>query len=152
MMNNPPAMNSRDQAWWDKWFLGLAEYVSTASKDPSTQVGAVITDPKKRIVSMGYNGMPRGVTDTSERLQNRELKYKIIIHAERNALLFADRSLDACTIYTHPFAPCTVCAGLIIQSGIKRVVSLSNDNPRWIEDIKISAQLFSEAGVEFVLY
>jgi dCMP deaminase len=151
-INAEVTVNARDKEWWDRWFLGLAEYVSTASKDPSTQVGAVIKDEKNRIVSMGYNGMPRGISDTVERLHNRELKYKVIIHAERNALLFADTSLDGCTIYTHPFAPCTVCAGLIIQSGITRVVSLKNDNPRWIEDIKISTELFAEAGVEFALY
>jgi dCMP deaminase len=138
--------------WWDKWFLGLATYISTASKDPSTQVGAVITDDKNRIVSMGYNGLPRGIEDSVERLDNRELKYKMIIHAERNALLFAGRPLNGCTIYTHPFAPCTVCAGLIIQAGISRVVSFKNDNPRWLEDINISATLFKEAGVDFVLY
>lgn len=143
---------SRDENYWDRWFLGLAEYISTASKDPSTQVGAVIKDEKNRIVSMGYNGLPRGVKDTLERLHNRELKYKVIVHAERNALLFAEQALDGCTIYTHPFAPCTVCAGLIIQSGITRVVSWENDNPRWIEDIKLSAELFKEAGVEFVLH
>ncbi|NCA14162.1 MAG: hypothetical protein EBS89_08535, partial [Proteobacteria bacterium] len=76
---------------WDRWFLGLAHYVSTASKDPSTKVGAVIVDAERRVVSVGYNGLPRGVEDSEERLHNREVKYKMIIHAERNAILFAQR-------------------------------------------------------------
>ena len=87
---------------WNKWFLGLAEYVSTASKDPSTKVGAVIVDDERRVVSLGYNGLPRGVDDTEERLNNRDLKYRIIVHAERNSLLFARGSVKGCTIYTYP--------------------------------------------------
>jgi len=133
---------------WNKWFLGLAEYVSTASKDPSTKVGAVIVDDERRVVSLGYNGLPRGVDDTEERLNNRDLKYRIIVHAERNSLLFARGSVKGCTIYTYPMMPCAVCASMIIQSGIKRVVAPRSDNPRWQSDIQLSMQLFGEAGVE----
>lgn len=143
----------RDESWWDNWFLGLAEYVSSASKDPSTKVGAVIVDDKRRIVSLGYNGLPVGIEDTSERLENRDLKYKLIIHAERNALLFSSRSdLSGCTLYTWPFMPCSSCASLIIQSGVSKVVSIKSDNPRWKEEFSLSEDLFKEASVPIFLY
>lgn len=133
---------------WDFWLLGLAKYISTASKDPSTKVGAVIVDEDRRIVSLGYNGLPRGVDDSEERLTNRDLKYKLIVHAERNALLFARGSIKGCTIYTYPMMPCAVCASMVIQSGIKKVVAPVSDNPRWQEDFALSKQLFTEAGVQ----
>ena len=133
---------------WNKWFLGLAEYISTASKDPSTKVGAVIVDDDRRVVSTGYNGFPRGIQETEERLNNRDLKYSIIVHAERNALLFARGSVKGCTIYTYPMMPCSVCASMIIQSGIKKVVSPNSDNPRWKDHIELSLVLFRESGVE----
>jgi dCMP deaminase len=136
---------------WDRRFLELARFISCWSKDPSTRVGAVIVDENRRIVSTGYNGLPQGVEDTDERLQNRELKYKLIVHGERNAVLFAGRSVHGCTLYTTPFMPCSVCAGMMIQAGIKRVVAPYSDNPRWIEDFKLTEQLFGEAGVELVL-
>jgi dCMP deaminase len=142
---------SRGTEWWDRWFLGMAEYVATASKDPSTKVGSVIVDPQRRFVSCGYNGLPQGVEDTEERLNNRDLKYKLIVHGERNAIIFAGRSVHGCTLYTTPFMPCSVCAGMIIQSGIKRVVAPYSENPRWIENFNLTEKLFSEAGVELVL-
>lgn len=136
---------------WDEWFLGLARYISTASKDPSTKVGAVVVDQDRRIVSAGYNGLPRGVEDTEDRLANREVKYKLILHAERNALLFAKQSLKGCCIYVWPMMPCGACASMIIQTGITRVVSPVNDNPRWVDDLSLSRQLFAEAGVKLVV-
>lgn len=136
---------------WDRRFLGLAEYISQWSKDPSTKVGAVITDSRNCVVSMGYNGLPIGVEDADERLNNRDLKYKLIVHGERNAMLFAGRSIVGCTLFTWPFMPCSVCASMVIQSGITRVVSFYSDNPRWVEDFKLSTELFAEAGVELVL-
>ena len=136
---------------WHKWLLGLAKYISSASKDPSTKVGAVIVDEDRRVVSLGYNGLPRGVEDSEDRLHNRDLKYKLIVHAERNALLFARGSVKGCTLYTYPMMPCAVCASMVIQSGIKRVVAPVSDNPRWQEDFALSRQLFAEAGVEVLL-
>lgn len=134
---------------WDKRFLELAELVSSWSKDPSTKVGAVIVDEQNIIVSVGFNGFPKGIDDNN-RLHHREAKYQIIIHAENNALMFAKRPLYGCTIYTYPFMPCPRCAGMIIQSGIKRVVSYKNttDRMRWELDFSISRELFSEANIE----
>jgi dCMP deaminase len=137
--------------WWHRWFLGLASYAATASKDPSTKVGSAIVDSKKRVLSIGYNGFPRGIQDTEERLNDRDIKYSLVVHAERNALLFSNSSVENCTIYTWPFMPCSVCASMIIQSGITKVVSIKNDNPRWIDQFKLSELIFKEAGVELLL-
>jgi dCMP deaminase len=138
----------RSESWRNK-FLGLAEYVSKWSKDPSTKVGAVITTHDHEIVSIGYNGLPRKVQDTAERLNNRDLKYKMICHAERNALTFAKRDLTGCTLYTFPFGPCPVCAGMFIQANIGLVVFPGTTNPRWFEDIELSKKMFTEAGIQF---
>jgi dCMP deaminase len=148
-------VSSPSREKWDLRFLQLAALVASWSKDPSTQVGSVITDGHNRIYSVGFNGLPVGVKDTAERLENRELKYRMIIHAERNAILFAHRSLVGATIYIHPLAPCPSCASMVIQAGIRRVVSrqLSPElQERWHDDLVISAQMFQEAHVELYHY
>lgn len=131
------------------WALGLAEHVAFLSKDPSTKVGAVIFDKKRRVISTGYNGFARGVADTSERLEDRETKLKLTLHAEKNAILFAGRDLDGCTIVvTHPC--CSQCAAQVIQSGIKHVVWPKPDVDfleRWAKDYVLTKKQFSEAGV-----
>lgn len=140
---------------WDKWFLGLAEYVSTASKDPSTKVGAVVVDQLNRVVSVGYNGFPRGVDDAAERYADRDLKNKLIVHAEINAMVFAQRNLSGCTLYTWPFGCCSRCAAQVIQHGIRRVVSPvipDGIKERWGDDVALAAMSFSEAGVKVVEY
>lgn len=131
--------------------MGLAKFVAGWSKDSSTQVGAVVTDSKNRIVSLGYNGLARGVEDKPERLNNRERKYRLIVHAEANAIIFAQCDLTDCTLVTWPFMPCASCAAMVIQSGIKRCVAPFNENPRWIEDFRLSQEMFKEAGVELAL-
>lgn len=145
-------MNFQNYDKWDLRFLDLAKFVSGWSKDPSTQVGAVIVDPDKRIVSIGYNGFPMGISDDEYRLLDRETKYKIIIHAECNALLFANTNIVGHTLYTYPFMPCPRCAGLFIQAGISKVVSYNNVPDRWSEDFKITQELFQEASVSLLLY
>lgn len=136
---------------WDKKFLELAAEVGGWSKDPSTKVGAVIVDSDNTIVSMGYNGFPRGVKDDF-RLDDRDTKYKLIVHAEANAIVHAKRCLKNCTIYTMPFMPCSRCAGLIIQAGIQRVVSMECYEPRWIENFKLSNKVLREAGIVVELF
>ena len=135
----------RDAAWWDQWFIGLARHYSTASKDPSTKVGAVIVDPLKRVVSSGYNGFPRGIAD-DDRLNDRPRKLDVILHAETNALLFAERSVRGCTAYLWPLPPCSRCAGALIQAGIARVVSPPPPD-HWRDNCALARSLFSEAGV-----
>jgi dCMP deaminase len=136
---------------WDKRMLDLAELVATWSKDPSTQVGAVIVDPSNRVVSLGFNGMPRGVSDDEEILADRDEKLRRIIHAEVNALLFAQRTVVGYSIYVNR-PPCGQCAAKIIQAGITRVVCYPFDTlgaSRWERD-RVSAQvMFGESGVTF---
>ena len=136
---------------WDLRYIVLARHISEWSKDPSTQTGAVIVAPNGSIVSVGYNGFARGVVDSPDRLNDRETKYKMIVHCERNAIIFAQRSLLDCTLYTFPFMSCSPCAGMVIQSGIKRCVAPLNDNPRWQADFCLTEQMFKEAGVELSL-
>lgn len=143
-------MTHRDETFGDeKWnlrFLALSKHVSQWSLDPSTRVGAVITDNKNRVISLGYNGFPRGILDDA-RLEDRDQKYAIVLHAEQNAILFAKRNLDECIMYTYPFMPCSTCAALIIQAGITRVVSVTNNNLRWQDNFKLSESILYEAGV-----
>jgi len=136
--------------FWDNKFIGLAEHISSWSKDPSTKVGAVITDTDNRIVSVGYNGFPRGIADDA-RLDDRSTKYELIVHGEINAILFAGRSLKGCTLYTWPFQPCTRCAAIVIQSGITRVVAPKNTSERWKDSFEMSTNMFAEAGVELTI-
>lgn len=135
---------------WDLRFLKLADEISTWSKDPSTKVGAVITDGNL-LVSVGYNGLPIGMKD-DERINDREWKYKTIIHGEINAIHHANRSLEGCTLYTVPFMPCSVCASQIIQVGISRVVTRYNDNPRWADSFALTQAHFEENNVQLTLY
>lgn len=129
---------------YDRRFLKLAKEVSTWSKDPSTRVGAVIVDNDNRIVSIGYNGFARGVNDRKDRLNDRAIKYKLTIHAELNAILFRDKPIKGCTIYTYPFMPCSSCASVIIQSGLNRIVSIETDIERWKEDLSLSRTIIAE--------
>lgn len=136
---------------WDKRFLKLAEHVSAWSKDPSTKTGAVITDKKRRVVSVGYNGFPRKVKDTPERYNDRKIKIAGIAHCERNAIIFARQSLEDCTLYTWPFMSCAACASMVIQAEITRCVAPPASESivsRWGDDIKLAAEMFDESGVE----
>ena len=143
------------QLKWDQRFLTLAEMISTWSKDPSTQCGGVIVRPDKSIVSVGFNGFPRQIADLPELLNTREEKYKRVVHSEMNAILNAQGPVKGFTLYNWPGQSCSRCAVHVIQAGIERVVTpeLDSNSPfvkRWIEDMKLSEQLFAEAGVEVV--
>lgn len=135
---------------WDERFLNLATHVSEWSKDPSTKVGSVIVAEDKRIMSLGYNGFPRGVDDTEERLNDRPTKYAFVAHAERNALDNIDASIRGCTMYV-TLQPCPECAKSIIQRGIKRVVYKYNPQRENLANfMQYTIAMFKEAGVEFV--
>ena len=141
---------------WDNRYLSLAKEVSTWSKDPSTQVGAVAVNNMGNVVAQGYNGLPRGIKDTKERYSNRELKYEMIVHAEANCIYNAaynGNSLDGCTMYVWPLPVCHECCKAIIQSGVWRVVSPKFTDPatelRWKESCEKTIKLFREAGVEY---
>ena len=138
---------------WDARFLGLAAHISGWSKDPSSQVGAVITDGN-RIVSLGYNGFAAGVEDKPERLSDRNCKLNLTIHAEENAMIFAKRDLTDCTVFvTHP--PCPRCASKLIQEEVKRVVYIAPSDDflsRWADDLALSSEMYREAGIEVTVY
>lgn len=107
---------------WDSFYIGLAQYMSTASKDPSTKVGAVIVRPDKSVCSVGFNGFPKTMPDDPEIYANREEKYSRIIHGEINALAFAREPVKGYTLYTVPFMPCDRCFVQMAQVGIVRYV------------------------------
>ena len=141
--------NPLDTDRLQEWAVGMAKHVALLSKDPSTKVGAVIFDPKRRLVSAGYNGFARGVHDTKERLETRDIKYKLVLHAEKNAIMFATAPLDGCTmVVTHPC--CAQCAALVIQAGITHVMFPQPSFEfvtRWADDLALTYQQFQEAGV-----
>jgi dCMP deaminase len=134
---------------WDLAYLGLAKYwAESRSKDPSTKVGAVIVSADGKREFLGYNGFPRGVHDWGERLHNRETKYRLVVHAEANAVIKAGREAEGGTIYTWPLFTCNECAKLIIQAGIARVVSLEPREERWQSMYAAALLMYNEAGVK----
>jgi dCMP deaminase len=135
---------------WSERFLDLADHIATWSKDPTTQVGCVIVDKQNRIVSVGFNGFPRGVKDLVERYADRPTKHLFVAHAERNALDNAPLSVEGCTLYS-PLLPCNECAKSIIQKGIKKVISYQpiDDVPHF--NWHVTKQMFLEAGVQLYL-
>jgi dCMP deaminase len=137
-------------AGWDEYFLHLAQVVATRSKDPSTQVGAVIVRDRT-IVATGYNGFPRGANDNIPERYDRPLKYTWMCHAEENALLNAAREgikVEGGTIYVTPLSPCMRCARGIIQAGIKEVVySQPTVNPRMNDELLSAIEMLTYGGV-----
>ena len=109
------------QREWDEYFMKIAETVALKSKDPSSKMGCVIVDPKKRVVSLGYNGMLQGADESKMTLSERPMKYYFAIHSEMNAVLFAHQDLTGCTIYNR-VATCENCLKYCLQAGIKRFV------------------------------
>ena len=136
---------------WDKRFLQLAKHISEWSKDPSTQVGCVVVGPDRELRSTGFNGLPRGIEDNEQRLNNREIKYPLICHAEENAIMHAARigmSLKDCTAYV-TWPPCTRCARSLIQAGISTIVYPKDIEipDRWMEDFNLSLSMLKEANI-----
>lgn len=124
--------------------------VSSWSKDPSTQTGAVIVRPDKTICAVGYNGFPANIKDDG-RLNDREQKYELIVHCEMNAVLNTRESVAGYTLYTVPFLSCTRCAVHMIAAGITRVVGPTVPDilqERWGAIIEKTKEVFREAGVE----
>ena len=140
---------------WDKRYLALAKEVASWSKDPSTQVGAVTVGNKKEVLSQGFNGFPRGIIDSEDRYNNREAKYKYVVHAEMNAIYnatYSGVSLDGAVLYVYGLPICSECAKGIIQVGIKKVIiEKSKELDNWNESVALSQEMFDEAGVELVI-
>ncbi|NCB48535.1 MAG: dCMP deaminase family protein [Clostridia bacterium] len=140
----------QDYISWDEYFMGIAMLSAKRSKDPSTQVGACIVSDENKVVSIGYNGMPKGLKD-DEACWEREgdflnTKYAYVVHAELNAILNSRVSVQGCRIYVSLF-PCNECAKAIVQSGIKEVLFLSNKYKNADSSIA-SASILQKAGVK----
>lgn len=138
--------------WRDRYF-DLAKSVAAWSKDPSRKIGAIAVGSKGQILAQGYNGFPRGIEDSNERLNDRETKYKYVVHAEMNVIYnasFSGVSLDGADLYVYGLPVCNECAKGIIQVGIKRVFILTSDQipGMWYESWMNSKTMFDEAGVQ----
>ncbi len=148
-------MKRTDYLTWDEYFMGIAELSAQRSKDPSTQVGACIVSNDNKILSVGYNGMPRACSDDEfpwERQGgNLDTKYFFVCHAELNAILnFRGGSLEGSRIYTTLF-PCNECAKAIIQSGVSEIIYKSNKYAD-SDSVVASTLMFKAAGIKMTEY
>ena len=136
----------------DEYFMSVALLSAQRSKDPSTQVGACIVDPDKKIVWIWYNGFPIGCSDEilprAREGNFLDTKYAYVCHAELNAIVNSTKNLKGCSMYVAMF-PCNECAKLIIQSWIKKVVYLI-DKYAETDAVKASKIMFQQAGVAYV--
>lgn len=139
---------------WDEYFMSMAILSSKRSKDPNTKVGACIVSMDKKVLSVGYNGMPIGIDDKKipwgREGEELDTKYPYVCHAELNAILNSDRNLHNSRIYVTLF-PCNECAKALIQAGIKEVVYL-NDKYRDTNSGIASRRLLDMAGVKAIKY
>jgi len=141
-------------------FLPDAKAAQGRSKDRSTKVGAVALDDAMVIKGSGYNGFPRGVDDLRGERHERPAKYRWTVHAEMNVIAQAARPvLEGTTLILTSLHPCAICAGMLIQAGVKRVIAPEIRHPGtgelrfdWSEDEKIAFEMLSEAGVDVYFY
>lgn len=145
----------KDYISWDEYFMGIAQLSAMRSKDPNTQVGACIVSKENKILSMGYNGFPKGCDD-DEYPWNRDgdvydSKYAYVTHSELNAILnYRGGSLDGTKLYVTLF-PCNECAKAIIQSGIRRIV-YDSDKYETTPSVVASKKMLKAAGVVLQRY
>jgi len=145
-------MKRKDVLSWDDYFMGLAHLSAQRSKDPNTQVGAVIVNNQNRVVGIGYNGFPYGCDDDvfpwARDGKSNDTKYPYVVHAELNAILNSNQSCKGCTIYVSLF-PCNECAKAIIQSGISKIV-YESDKYAHTDGTIASKKMLVAAGIELV--
>ena len=138
---------------WDKRFMRVAQEISSWSKDPSKQIGAVAVNSDRRILATGYNGFPLGIEDAPYRYEDRSIKYDLVVHAEMNCIYNATYngiSLKDATLYVWGLPVCHDCAKGIIQVGINRIVMSADDIPeKWSESFHKSKLMFIEAGIDY---
>jgi len=134
---------------WDKRFMQMAHLAKMWSKD-SNWVGATIVNSNRRVIGLGYNGFPKGIADLGDRLEDKDLKRSLSVHAELNCILNSIEKPTACTIYVTRH-PCSECAKAIIQAGITRVASpkAEIDHPTWGASQARASAMFFEVGIEF---
>ena len=141
---------------WDEYFMGIAMLSCERSKDPNTKVGACIVDNDKKVVSIGYNGMPSGCDENQlswNKGEGLDSKYLYVCHAEFNAILNTRNGTSAlrgCTLYVTLF-PCNECTKAIIQTGIKEVVYISNKYEDTV-GVQASKRMLLLAGVKIRHY
>lgn len=140
---------------WHSRFMDVARLCSTWSHDPSTKVGAVAVSHQRIILSTGWNGFPRGIFDSAERLNDREVKYQYTVHAEMNCIYNATLSgvsLNNSTLYIWGLPICHECAKGVIQSGISTVVIPTYvDMPdRWKSSWSLTRDMFTETGINII--
>ena len=146
-------MSTQPSKKWNQRYMAMAKEVADWSKDPNTKVGAVAVGDKGQILSQGYNGFPRGILDTQDRLSDRETKYKYVVHAEMNVIYnatYSGVSLDGSKLYVYGLPVCSECAKGIIQVGIKEVYVAQECidlRPHWFESFQQTLDMFSEAGI-----
>lgn len=137
---------------WDKRFMRVAQEISSWSKDPSKQIGAVAVNSDRRILATGYNGFPKGIEDIPARYEDRTIKYDLVVHAEMNCIYnatFSGISLKDSTMYVWGLPVCHDCAKGIIQVGINRIVIGMIDSPqKWLDSFEKSRRMFDESGVD----
>ena len=137
---------------WDYRFMRVAREISTWSKDPSKQIGAVAVNSDRRILATGYNGFPKGIEDIPERYEDRSIKYDLVVHAEMNCIYnatFNGISLKDATLYVFGLPVCHDCAKGIIQVGINKIVMSMDDIPqKWLDSFEKSRRMFDEANVD----
>jgi len=143
-------MNTNFGENWDRRFLQMAGFVSTWSKDPSTKCGAVVVNSHRRMIGAGYNGFPVNVADSAERLNDRDLKMDMVVHAEPNALMGV-RLGEAHALYVTR-KPCAQCASLIASHRIRYVVYCRHQEfeDRWSRSLKVTDMIFSESGTVLI--
>lgn len=136
---------------WDQRWMDLARFIAAWSKDRSRKVGAVIVDDRNAVISLGWNGFPRGLDDDVDERHQRPSKYAWTEHAERNSILNAAANghrTAGCRIYV-PWYPCADCARAIIQAGIVEVIGIEPDwsDPTYSADFAVVREMLAEAGV-----
>lgn len=137
---------------WNERYMDLARHVAKWSKDPSTKVGAIAVGKDRRQIALGYNGFPAGVADEPDRLADKDTKYALTQHAERNVLDNARFDLTGGTLITTMF-PCHECAKSIVSRGIRKVVCPSPVNREpWATSSHWTVKVFTECSIELVIY
>jgi dCMP deaminase len=153
-MNGQLLMETSLSNKWNERYMAMAKEVAQWSKDPNTKVGAIAVGSKGQILSQGYNGFPRGINDSEDRLNDRETKYKYVVHAEMNVIYnatYSGVSLDGSKLYVYGLPVCSECAKGIIQVGITEVYVAQECidlRPQWFVSFQQTMDMFNEAGIK----
>jgi dCMP deaminase len=134
---------------WDRRWYGMAEHAASFSKDPKRKVGGLLVSADQRQLSIGYNGFPRGTPDIKAQLMDEKCRQMLMVHGEINAVNNAPFDVAGSTLYATKF-PCHVCAGVIANARIARIVTPRADlgHVKWGESYKVAMEILTNAGIE----